>query len=124
MQNDRIVVVDDEAVSRDAIHDMLQNNGYQTILATNVEGILTLKIPVRVVVLDIFMPGMGGIQGIVKIREKWPNAKIIAVSGGWGKDMDKHKALEAASRIGADAVLAKPFEEEELLAVLARVQGR
>ena len=62
--------------------------------------------------------GYGGIEGIERTRAKWPNAKIIAISGGW-PNMDKHKALEAARSVGADYALAKPFSEEELLEAVA-----
>jgi|TARA_B100001964_G_C14239470_1_gene604220 CheY-like chemotaxis protein len=49
------------------------------------------------------------------IREKWPDIKVIAISGGF-KGGHKENALEAARRIGADLALDKPFSEEELIA--------
>ena len=117
----RVFIVDDDAIVRDTVSEMLENNGYLTVMAENMETVLSLNTPVNTIIIDIFMPGLGGIEGIARVREKWPDAKIIAISGGW-EGMDKEKTLHAAQRVGADYVLAKPFMEEDLLKALAELE--
>ncbi len=96
---------------------MLSNHGYLPVIAEDIESVFSLDTPLHAVIIDIFRPGIGGIEGIKLIREKHPDAKIIAMSGGFGP-MDKEQALKAAKQAGADAVLAKPFLPEELLKVV------
>ena len=66
---------------------------------------------------DIFMPGMGGIEGIKKIREMSPAATIIAMSGGWG-GMSAKNSLTVAQKIGADTRLEKPFTVKDVESTL------
>ncbi|NQU62073.1 MAG: response regulator [Rhodospirillales bacterium] len=113
------LIIDDSATIRSLLADMLSKNGFQALSAETME--LALQDAGRknfdIAIVDIFMPGMGGIEGISKIREISPNAKIIAISAGHG-DMEKDMALKAAVIQGADATLAKPFEEEALMAAI------
>ena len=113
----RVFIVDDEPSVLEATSQVLNNHGYLSIIAKDIESVFSLDTPLHAVIIDIFMPGIGGIEGIKKIREKYPDAKIIAISGGFGT-MDKEQALKAAKQTGADAVLAKPFLPEELLKVV------
>ncbi len=124
MSRDFVLIVDDSATIRSLLADMLSRNGYQTLVAENMElGLQDAgRTNFNLAIVDIFMPGMGGIEGIAKIREINPAAKIIAISAGHG-DMEKSKTLQAAAIQGADATLAKPFEEEELMAVINELIG-
>jgi CheY-like chemotaxis protein len=119
----RVFIIDDDAMLRDVISVMLEKNGYLTVTADSMEPVLSLDTPVNLIIIDIFMPGMGGIEGIQRVREKWPDAKILSISAGW-KSMDKKKALEAAGQVGADFILAKPFTEEDLLKALTEIEER
>ncbi|MFQ5763931.1 MAG: response regulator [Rhodospirillales bacterium] len=123
MARNRVFIVDDDAIVRDTVCEMLENNGYLTVMAESMETVLSLDTPVDTIIIDIFMPGLGGIEGITRVREKWPDAKIIAISGGW-EGMDKEKTLQAAKRVGADSALAKPFMEEHLIEALAELEER
>jgi len=38
--------------------------------------------PVNTIIIDIFMPGLGSMEGVTRVHEKWPDAKIVAISGG------------------------------------------
>jgi CheY-like chemotaxis protein len=98
---------------------MLSNNGFQTLEAETVEDVLSdlARIHFDLAVIDIFMPGMGGITGIAKIKEIWSDIKIIAISAGVD-DMDKNMALKAAAIQGADIALAKPFTDEDMMAAV------
>lgn len=115
----RILIVDDSAIVRDVVAGMLEKKGYQTFIASDMEAALSeFEIQsFEVVVADIFMPGIGGIEGIKRLRESWPETKIIAISGGF-HGHDKERALKAARKIGADQVLTKPFIETDLYTVL------
>ena len=103
---------------------MLANNGFQTLEAETVESVLSdlARIHFDLAVIDIFMPGMGGIEGIAKIKEIWTDIKIIAISVGVG-EMDKNMALKAAALQGADRALAKPFTDEDMMAVVNELLG-
>ncbi len=83
----RVFIIDDDAMLRDVISLMLEKNGYLTVTADSMELVLSLDTPINLIVIDIFMPGMGGIEGIQRVREKWPDAKILSISAGW-KSMD------------------------------------
>ena len=120
IDRERVFIVDDEAFVRDSISWVLEENGYLPVVMENVEAALSLNTPIHRIIIDIFMPGMGGIDGIAKIRELWPDAKIIAISGGYmGKSQED--ALEASKIVGANSVLPKPFTGEVLLETLANL---
>ena len=115
----RVLIVDDSPIICGVVAEMLEKKGYQTFIAGDMEAVI-FEFEIQsfaVVVADIFMPGIGGIKGIKRLRDKWPETKIIAISGGWhGKNKDE--ALKAARAIGADQVLRKPFIETDLYTVL------
>ena len=115
---ERVFIVDDDAMVRDSLSRVLEKNGYLPVRLENAEAVFSLNTPIHTIIIDIFMPGMGGIEGITRIREQWPDAKIVAISGGYvGKS--KEDALEASKIVGANAVLFKPFTNEVLLETLA-----
>lgn len=111
----RIVVMDDSRTQRKIMTDILVSAGYEVVAAASIEEAFSNKALTRadIAVVDIFMPGIGGIEGIRRIRAEWPNIRILAVSGGWDQaGMSGAQAAEAARRTGADFALAKPFPPE------------
>ncbi len=115
-QRKRILIVDDEALVRNTLADILADAGYQAVIApswdmgeTGFEGL-----GYALVITDIFMPGRGGLDVIADVQAKWPDVKIIAISGGWGGTAAED-AIAAAQRMGAHDTLSKPFEREALL---------
>lgn len=68
------------------------------------------------VITDVFMPEMDGIEVIRDIRRGPSDVKIIAISGG--ASMPAEDALRLAKRLGANSVMAKPFMAEHLLAMV------
>jgi DNA-binding NtrC family response regulator len=113
------LVVDDDQFMGDLVSQILMNDGYNTVVCTNFEHALKIYSTSRIhlVVTDIFMPGMGGIEGIQHLRDGAHGSRIIAMSGGWG-GMSAADTITAAQKIGADAGLQKPFTSEDLEDVL------
>jgi len=108
----KILVVDDEPKIRMFIRANLQARGYDVYLAQ--DGIEALEVAARVlpdvIVLDVAMPGMDGIEVCRKLRE-WADTPIIILSVKEDEKI-KVRALDE----GADDYITKPFSLEELLA--------
>ncbi len=119
------IIIDDSGTIRTILADMLNKHGFQTLAAETMElAFMDIKRQqFDIAIVDIFMPGMGGIEGIRKIHKTYENVKIVAISAGHDA-MNKDQALKAALLQGADAVLAKPFEEEDLMTVVNDLLGQ
>lgn len=112
----RILVIDDEPEVQDLISETLTAEGYQVAMAGMMEEAekhLGQGGP-DLVIIDIFMPGIGGIKGIQAIRQNNREVGIIAISGGWG-DTTAAQSTDAARTLGADFTLQKPFDLDELI---------
>ena len=116
-----VLVVEDDKNTVDIISRALSREGFRVTIALNMEDALRdfERLDYALVVTDIFMAGMGGIKGIQEMRRIRPEAKILATSAGYS-EMTPEAALKAAERIGADAILAKPFSLEALRAATAK----
>ena len=120
----KVLVIDDNAVVRRLLHDMLTTESYDVIVAGDgnsaMEALSALS--VDAVVTDLYMPGMDGLETIIELRKRYPDLKIIAMSGGSSRFSDRQADhLETARVIGADAVLKKPFQPEALIGALRRL---
>lgn len=119
----RILLIEDQDELRKAIRIQLVRLGHTVIEADNGKsGLEQFRAePIDLVITDIVMPVMEGIETIRCMRKAQPEVGIIAMSGGGGNPAGAY--LRIAQRIGADQLLAKPFSPEELrLAVEAVVQ--
>ncbi|WP_026695359.1 response regulator transcription factor [Peribacillus kribbensis] len=112
MQQETILIIDDEKEIRDLIGIYLTNEGYNVLKAADgIEGLEYLEeCTIHLVVLDIMMPRLDGIQACMKIRES-RNLPIIMLSAK-SQDMDKIMGLTT----GADDYVTKPFQPLELVA--------
>jgi CheY-like chemotaxis protein len=122
----KILVIDDDHLVRYTVSRILQKSGHDVVTAADgARGIevLGMEHP-DVVITDIIMPEQEGFQTIVKIRRDHPGIKIIAISGGLRREQGNLDVLSMAEGLGADSVIAKPFEPEELLAELAKLDFR
>ena len=125
----KVLVVDDHRDTRGLIELLLQDAGYDVRQAE--DGTMALDVARRwrpeVIVTDVFMDHMDGVDLIQAIRRQGWRTKLIAVSAGWrrpgayGTDEAGPDVLEDAISAGADATLLKPLDGRELLATLARV---
>jgi CheY-like chemotaxis protein len=79
-----VLVIDDDVSFLEIQRKVLEKAGYSVLTAENgAEGLDLLRSnSVAVVVCDIFMPGMEGIETIQAIRKSWPDLAVIAISGG------------------------------------------
>jgi DNA-binding NarL/FixJ family response regulator len=96
--------------------DELLRQGVKTTWEDALNGWDTLG--VDLVVTDIFMPGMGGVEGIRQVRAAWAPVPIVAFSEGLDSRMPPDKALLAAQKTGADAILVKPLSEPRVMAAV------
>lgn len=112
MDKETILVIDDEKEIRDLISIYLKNEGYNVIQASNgEEGLDILRDhQVHLIVLDIMMPKLNGIEMCIKVREI-AEMPIIMLSAKT-QDMDKIMGLTT----GADDYITKPFNPLELVA--------
>lgn len=116
----RILVIDDDPLVRATLRALLEGEGYEVTIAVDGENGLEAfrRHTPDLVITDIVMPEVEGIETIRQMREIAPNLPILAISGGGrGVSLDY---LRMAQRLGATEVLAKPFEAEELVGVVAR----
>jgi CheY-like chemotaxis protein len=111
----RILVVDDDALVRETIALALQEAKHATWAAG--DGRQALHIldgtPVDLVVSDILMPDLDGIELVRAIRRRHPNLRVLCISGG-GREPDMDY-LPLARKLGAQTVLHKPFTPKQLL---------
>ncbi len=117
-----VLVVEDDKSTIEIISRALENEGCRITMSLRMEEALLGfdQMPYDLVVADIFMAGMGGIEGIQRMRKARPEIKILATSAGYS-EMTPEAALKAAEKIGADAVLPKPFSLDDLRAATARL---
>jgi DNA-binding response OmpR family regulator len=118
-----VLIIDDDIAFRQAIAKHLERAGYEVQQAANGDdGIHAFeRNPTPVVIVDIFMPGQGGLQTIDQLRRRGPTAKIVAVSGA--KSVGTLDVKGHAIALGADRFLEKPFEAATLVALLAALLG-
>lgn len=114
----QILVIDDDPAIRLTLEIILTGAGYEVICAANGEEGVRLFRAVRpdLVITDVIMPVREGIETILGIRQEQPDARIIAMSGG-GR-IASRDLLTKARNLGADRIMAKPFDMDELTAVV------
>lgn len=116
----RVLVIDDEEQIRRALKSVLEARGYVVDVAeTAEEGLaLTAERTPEIVVLDLTLPGMSGLEACRRLRD-WYSGPIIILSVR-SADEDKIAALD----LGADDYLTKPFSSGELLARIRALMRR
>ena len=113
-----ILVIDDEQSIRDSVKGVLTDEGYQVLTAgSGTEGIETIRSKKPdVVILDIWMPQMDGIETLKHIKVEWPQQPVIMMSG--------HGTIETAvkaTKLGAYDFVEKPIYLERLLVLIKNV---
>jgi CheY-like chemotaxis protein len=114
----RILIADDDADMRLTLKLALEIEGYAVEVAANGREALAAQrqAPADVLVTDIFMPDADGFEAIDAFRREFPATKIVVVSGG--AQFTKRDYLPDAELMGVEATLQKPFDVDQLLALL------
>src|SRR3972149_8074529 len=116
----KILVVDDEDSIRQSLSDVLKDEGFEVMLASNGKESLEMldsNLP-DLVILDIWMPMMDGTEVLKAIKAKYPALKVIMISG--------HGNIEAAVKaikLGAYDYIEKPLSLEGILLTVKRALG-
>ena len=112
-----ILVIDDEPQIRQLMDALMDYEGHTTLIARDGrEGLELLGKDVDLVVTDLLMPNKEGLETIADIRRAGWGVPVIAMSGGG--IVGPNSYLETARLIGANAVLPKPFTQDEMLATV------
>jgi two-component system response regulator (stage 0 sporulation protein F) len=108
-----ILVIDDEEIIRVLLRSALEGEGYEVTEAANGrEGLdLYRRKPSNLIITDILMPEMNGLDMLLELTREFLNAKVIAVSGAG----EEKNVLDVAKLLGARQTFKKPFSIPDLL---------
>lgn len=114
----RIVVVDDERGIANSLQLILNISGYQCEVAYSGEEALQVVAATDpdVVISDVVMPEMNGIELATRLRESHPRLRVILLSGN---AVTQDLLTEAGSTVGEILILPKPYSPPELLRIIA-----
>jgi DNA-binding response OmpR family regulator len=117
----RVLIVDDEAELVSALEERLNLRGFQASgVTTGAEALsLVAEASFDVVVLDLKMPGLDGLEVIRRIKAERPGLQIVLLTG-WGSEEDAEKGKS----LGAYDYLMKPVKIMDLVRVLLSACGR
>jgi len=112
-----VLIVDDELNIRRVLAAMLKREGYEVTTAADGEQALSVlqRTPVHVVVTDLVMPRMGGLDLLKRVAADYPDVPVIVITAHGSVD-----TAVAALKSGAFDYITKPFEQDELKKVIAK----
>jgi two-component system response regulator (stage 0 sporulation protein F) len=123
----RILVIDDDDLVRTTVRQMLEAKGFDVVIASDGHHALRILDDTRfdAILVDIFMPGMDGLETIRAFRQRSPDIAIIAMSGtkfceGTASAPD---FLLMATKLGANGSLRKPFRSRDLVETIETCLG-
>lgn len=116
-----VLVVDDEAIVRESIRDWLKNSGYQVSIAESGEEALKIieEQSFGVMVLDLRLPGINGIEVLKKVKALKPEIKTIVITA-----YPTMLSQEEATKLGAIDYLVKPVFPDKLEALIKETLGK
>ena len=116
----KVMIVDDSEFIRNRLDKLLAEGGFETLQAAN--GAQAVKVYAKakpdLVLMDITMPEMNGMDALAKIRLQDPNAKVLMLTA-----LDQQSIATRAVHMGAKDFLVKPVLPGKLLAAMKRVLG-
>ncbi|MDA0709380.1 MAG: response regulator [bacterium] len=114
----RILIIDDDKQIRVALRHLLQSNGHVVEEAINgEEGLASFQSqPADLVLLDILMPGISGLEVIGKLQEHTANVSIVTLSSA--HKVGRANLLSASVLLGAVRSLQKPYDPVHLIGVI------
>lgn len=112
---DSVLIIEDDNFVQQMLKQTFERAGYEVATASN--GRIGLQLfqykPFDVVITDLIMPDMEGIETIAHLRKNKADVKVIAISGGGRNNPDDY--LHLAKKLGAARTFAKPVDRDELL---------
>jgi CheY-like chemotaxis protein len=114
-----ILLVEDEVLLREGVQEMLEVHGYKVIGAGDGQEALEWldQVTVNLIITDLVMPGMNGVDFVKTVREKFPQLPIIVASGSPGSVV-RRLGIESIHVPGATASIGKPFKTADLIAMV------
>jgi CheY-like chemotaxis protein len=119
----RILLVDDDDPTRNMFARLLAQHGYRVAEASNGRAAMEQMQhkPAELVITDMIMPEMDGMEIVVALRRIYPGVKIIAMAeSGLGP---AENSLKIARALGVHKTLIKPLEPEQLVSAVQEVLG-
>ena len=110
-----VLIIDDEGQFVDAVVERLRLRGFEANGVTSGHDAMELlrQKSYDVVLLDVKMPGLGGLEVIRKVKEKWPDLQVVMLTGH-GSSQDAEKGME----LGAFEYVMKPVNIDDLTDIL------
>ena len=121
----KVLIIDDDPLLRELAVELLTEAGHDCAVAEDGRvGIASLEAQaVDLVLLDMIMPNMDGVETLGEIKTRWPDLPVVVMSAGT-RSMGMQSLLRLASNLGADEVMQKPLKREVLLPLAERLTGR
>jgi PAS domain S-box-containing protein len=116
----KVLIVDDVQTNRDLLDELLSRLGFSTRTAASAEEAIVVHDEWQpdLVLMDLRMPGMGGLEGVRQLRQRGSKAAVISVTASGMADTEGE-----ARAAGVDAFVRKPYREGELLAAIGERLG-
>jgi CheY-like chemotaxis protein len=113
-----VLIVDDEQLVRDLLVQFLSLRGYRTLGVKDGTQALSMvdQAPPDLILLDLMLPGMSGVEVLRRLREKHFAGAVILVTGSYDEEL-----LEEAWSLHPQEVISKPIDLEKLLAIIQLV---
>ena len=114
----KFLVVDDEKGVVNELKELLEMRDYKVYSATSGEEALSImkKENPNIVVLDILMPGMDGIEVLRQIKKTYPKTRVIMLTA-----VEDEGVKKMATSLGASGYLTKPYSFEEVISISRKV---
>jgi two-component system, chemotaxis family, chemotaxis protein CheY len=119
MQKAKILIVDDSPQTRKSLRNILEKNNYEVVgeAGSGIEAIKQYNLlSPDIIMLDIIMPQLGGLETLRMLHSLKKDLKIIMVSA-----LDSMDRVKECLKAGANHYLFKPFEEEKVLDIINQV---
>lgn len=118
----KILIADDSVFAREVVKDILNRNGYENIVEA-ADGIEAVEVYEKerpdLVLMDLIMDRMDGVEALKKIRKKDENARII-VASAVGQETIVSRCME----LGCKGYIVKPIDEKKLISEIKKVTER
>jgi len=114
-----VILVDDDGAVRNVLLRLVEGQGHEVREAADGRAAMRLmrEQAADVVISDIYMPEMDGLEVLMSMQAEFPGIRIVIMSGGGS--IKTGSVLDIATTLGARAVLAKPVADADLRAAIA-----